>query len=208
MTIETGIAVSALALALVSALGCAANVAPTVEPVSPRVFVGTVSDSDARVGIIATATRARVYFCGGDTSYTSLTRWLTADIDSAERASLKPATSDDWGLDFVLGTHDVSGMLDAGAAKPYAFHATEVVPGTNAGLYEATAPCGKVGLIVVQPSKTASALGQGACIESGTANVEQVNPLSPIARTTDGALRVTLAGSSDEIVVRTAIAPQ
>jgi hypothetical protein len=197
-----------IACVALNALGCTADTTPASVTDAPRVFVGELSGSDAWVAIVATNERARVYFCGGAASYTTLTRWLTTDIGPTQRAQLKPAGSNDWGLEFVQTPHDIRGTLDVGDPEPYDFRATEVEMGTNAGLYEATADCGKVGLIVRQVNERATPIGQGACIENGPLRFEQVNPLSPLSRTSDGTLRVALAGSSDAITVQAAQAPK
>ena len=89
--------------------------------------------------------------------------------------------------------------------------ASPISPGTIAGLYEATQPCGKVGLIVSQASPADAPTGQGACIgnpgASGATPVEQVTPLRPLTRAADGTIRVTIAGSAGEIAAGPAAAP-
>ena len=49
-------------------------------------------------------------------------------------------------------------------------------------------PCGRVGLIVTQPSPDETATAQGACVGPGHLP-EQVNPILPIARRDDGSIR-------------------
>ena len=41
-----------------------------------RYWVGTVEDSDIRLGVAQEPERARVFFCGGPSSYATATRWV------------------------------------------------------------------------------------------------------------------------------------
>jgi hypothetical protein len=76
---------------------------------------------------------------------------------------------------------------------------------TISGLYEGVAGCGRLGLIVVQPTPDMPATGQGACV--GPATIEQVNPLDPIVRTPDGTITVTVTNWTGEREVRAATPP-
>jgi hypothetical protein len=174
-------------------------------PPSPaaRIYTGTVADSDAWVGVIATEHRARLFFCGGATSYQTMTRWITADVDAQHQLGIPADAGPTWGLRGKVADAEVTGSIDIGDAVARAFRATMVSERTISGLYEGTAPCGRLGLIVAQPTPDTAATGQGACVGPV---LEQVNPLEPIVRDADGAIRVKVASSTGEREVR-AVAP-
>jgi hypothetical protein len=140
-------------------------------------WVGEVEDSDVRVGIVADATHARLFFCGGASSYASATRWFALDVtDSALQFA-----DDTWQLDARIDSERVTGQVtrDDGVAR--AFSAELVEPDTLAGVYEGQADCGRLGLIVLQPNKRSTPQAQGACVGAGHAP-EQVNPILPVAQ--------------------------
>src|SRR5262245_41600199 len=58
----------------------------------PARYVGTVEDSDVRVGVVADSEKARVFFCGGDESFATATRWFNLELDDAELS----ADDGDW----------------------------------------------------------------------------------------------------------------
>jgi hypothetical protein len=173
------------------------------------VYTGELTDTDARVGIIATEHHARVFFCGGPSTYQTMTRWVTGDVDAAHKLSLPPSPIDAaiierWVLQGTVADAEVNGSIDMGDAMPHAFHATIVSERTISGLYEGRASCGRLGLIVQQATPDTPAIGQGACV--GT-TLEQVNPLDPIVRTDDGAIVVKVGDSPSETEVRAAAPP-
>ena len=175
---------------------------------APRIFTGTVDGSDAQVAMVASSHHVRIYFCGGPSSYPALTHWFTLDLDSAGGTHATASTTGDWSLDGQIGVAGASGTVTVTDGTMYAFHATTVAAATIAGLYETTAPCGKVGLIVTQASNQSTAAGQGACIGGGGApSVEQVNPIAPLTRASDGSIQVVVSGTVDAVLVRPAAAP-
>lgn len=191
-------------LAAVIALSAAAcGDGPPPSPAA-RIYTGNVDGSDARVGIIATEHRARLFFCGGDTSYETLTRWLTADINAEHQLSIPGDAGPTWGIQGKVSDAEVTGSIDIGDSMPRSFRATMVSERTISGLYEGTAPCGRLGLIVIQPTPDSTAIGQGACVGPV---LEQVNPLEPIVRDPDGAIRVKVGSSTAEREVRAAVPP-
>jgi hypothetical protein len=150
-------------------------------------LVGTVDDSDSRVAaVIDNGEVARLFFCGGATSYATATKWIVVMIAA------------DGGLDFEDGGWKVHGTLTKSAlsgtveqnSQSRRFSALRVEPDTIAGLYEGTADCGRVGLIVAQPDKDADPVGQGACVGDGH-DPEQVNPILPVALQ-DSAIQVKI----------------
>jgi hypothetical protein len=192
-----------LSVALASAaVACGAS--DETEPTA-RVYTGDVPGTDVRVGLIASEKKARVFFCGGPSTYASMTGWLTADVDSAHQLSLPPPVTHSWVLTGTVSDAEVSGTIDMGHATPLPFRATIVSDRTISGLYEGNAGCGRLGLIVAQPTPDTAAIGQGACVGQG--QLEQVNPLEPIVRGADGVIRVTVPGSTKEHEVRPATPP-
>ncbi len=175
---------------------------------SVRVLVGTVEGTDAQVAVVASAHRARIYFCGGDSSYPALTHWFTADVDASGAIRAEADAPGDWSIEGQVGGADAAGAVTVADGTRLTFRATNVAGGTIAGLYEAAAPCGKVGLIVTQPSAQAAPSGQGACIHTDVRpSVEQVNPIAPLIRATDGTIRVLVAGTAAALSVLPAAAP-
>ena len=170
----------------------------------PRVFVGELEDSDVKLGAVVAAGRARLFFCGGPTSYAERTRWLEVDLDERARFELD---QDDWHVRGQLVGTSITGELEHGDAAPAGFSAELARRNTLAGLYEGTADCGRVGLIVIQRDEDAPAAGQGACVGPGHAP-EQVNPILPISLQDDGSIRVEVEADDGSQQVRvTAAAP-
>lgn len=170
-----------------------------------RIYTGEVADTDARVGIIASEHHARVFFCGGASSYETMTRWLTSDIDAAHKLSLQSTPEPSWKLQGDIGDTEVVGSVVMFDGILRGFRADVVSDRTISGLYEGTAPCGRLGLIVIQPTPDTSPAGQGACV--GPTTLEQVNPLDPIVRRPDGTIAVTVGSAADERDVRAATPP-
>jgi hypothetical protein len=162
-------------------------------------LVGTVSDSDIRVAAVIEGDRARVFFCGGPTSYETATKWIVTDI-----VDEKIEVDDDgWVVHGTLNRGGLSGSVEQNDEKR-SFSAVRVASGTIAGLYEGTSDCGRVGVIVSQPDRDSDAHGQGACIGEGHPP-EQVNPILPIALD-DGEIRVEI-GETEASVHEAAPAP-
>lgn len=175
------------------------------DPATARVYTGEIPGTEVKVGIIASEKKARVFFCGGPTTYETMTGWLTADVDAAHKLSLPPPQNHNWILQGDVSDAEINGTIDMGNATPLAFRATVVSERTISGLYEGTAGCGRLGLIVVQPTPDSPASGQGACVGQG--RLEQVNPLEPIVRGADGAIKVKVASSMKDQEVRAATPP-
>jgi hypothetical protein len=155
------------------------------------VLVGELSDSDVKLGVIATPQRARLFFCGGPDSYEDMTRWVVAELDT--QAAFELEADGGWRLSGQLDDGTLSGRLERDGQKSVDFIARRVEPDTLAGVYEGMDECGRVGLIVTQPSQDEPASAQGACVGPGHLP-KQVNPILPIARSDDGAIGVELAG--------------
>ena len=201
---------AALACVLLAAAGCGSSSSATTPSPSPttRVFVGEVTGTDAQVAVIATATHARLYFCGGDASFDTKTHWIPSATLGGSQLTPSPADSGGWSVAGQLDESGANGTVVMGAAGTFSFHANPVAEATIAGLYEAQGPCGHLGVIVSQASPAAAATSQGACLPAvgmGMASVEQVNPIHPVERTTDGSIAVLVSGM--QVLVRAAAAP-
>jgi hypothetical protein len=173
-------------------VACGSSSSP---PAAPRVFVGEVDGSDVRVGVVATDHSARIFFCGGDATYKTMTHWVpSAPIDS-HGAVAEPADAAGWMVAGHVAAAGVSGTVTPSGGAAFTFHANPVAKDTIAGLYEAAGPCGKVGLIVAQGSSSETPAAQGACVPAtGNADPEQVIPVRPIERAGDGTIPVVVGG--------------
>jgi hypothetical protein len=142
----------------------------------PARYVGEVEDSDVRVGVVADGEHARVFFCGGDDSFATATRWFNLEVHDSELN----VDDGEWHLHATHSDERVDGEIthDPDAARP--FSTTPIAEDTLSGLYEGTAPCGRMGLIVSQARKGAAIDAQGACVGDGH-TPEQVNPIMPLA---------------------------
>jgi hypothetical protein len=178
------------------ALGCSDDTESTAADPKPGVWVGEVRDSDVKVALADRDGAPQLFFCGGDASYTTHTRWfaqgalLSAPFSFSESGwSVAGEVKGDSISGTVLAENEGAGVWTANAADS----------STIAGLYEGVAPCGKLGLIVTQRAADEEPTGQGACLrdfEQGLI-VEQVNPV----RLTHGSTReisVTVASAPDE----------
>jgi hypothetical protein len=159
---------------------------------APSLYVGEVADSDVLVAVLADATRARLFFCGGETDVASDTHWFNLTRDAS---SDLVAQDGDFGLNAQLEPAAVSGEYRV-ADQRYAFSSHKLQDGDLAGLYEGTGECGRLGLIVA-PGKDLRA--QGACV-GGEHTPEQVNPILPISLQ-DGRIRVQAPGQADSVLL-------
>jgi hypothetical protein len=194
----------ALLIAL-SAIGCAESereAEPSDAGHALDVLVGEVEDSDVRVGVLAGADRLRVFLCGGPTSYETATRWVRTELEpngdfhfsSNELALELTGSLVDGELDAELITDGERAVLSA----------RRVRPDTLAGLYEARAECGTVGLIVAQDEPDSEPSAQGACVGDGHLP-DQVNPIKPISRERDGTIAVEIVRG--EVETRAEVTP-
>lgn len=155
-------------------------------------YVGEVEGTDVRVAVLSRDERLRMFFCGGDSSFETATRWFTlADVVDGETTF----DEEDWHLEVSVKPDGVRGSIARGDDETRAFSAEPVAKGTLAGLYEGYADCGRMGLIVSQPTRAAEISAQGACV--GAELPKQVNPIMPIAAE-DGKIPVHTPGVAGE----------
>jgi len=145
-----------------------------------------------RVAVPADDARLRVFLCGGPSSYASATHWVRAELDSDGDFRY---SADELELEGSL----VDGVLEAeliADGEHALVHAERVRGNTLAGLYEAQAECGTVGLIVTQDDPDSDPIGQGACVGVGHLP-DQVNPIKPISFERNGAIAVEVVRGDD-----------
>jgi hypothetical protein len=141
-----------------------------------RRFVGDVADSDSRVAVISGAGKLRLFFCGGPDTVAQATHWFNVEVTGSDVAiEMAP-----WKVSARIEADGVSGQVTREDGVLRHFSAAPVATGTLSGLYEGTANCGRLGLVVAQPSPGAPIEAQGACVGEGHVP-EQVNPILPIA---------------------------
>lgn len=150
----------------------------------PERMVGAIDDSDVVLGVVANLERARFFFCGGDSSYATATKWFNLDFAGETLAADDGA----WHLRATRAADGISGTLTHDPADARAFSAHAVAKDTLAGLYEGKAGCGRLGLIVTQADKNTQPKAQGACVGDDH-DPEQVNPIEPLA-SQQGKIRV------------------
>ena len=173
-----------------------------------QVLVGELSNSDVKLGVITKGDKARLFFCGGSESVEDSTKWLVVEMDQNSSFELD---SGDWHLSGKLDGEMLSGELerDDDEEKGGDFLAQLIDPDTAAGVYEGQDDqCGKVGLIVTQPTPEDEATGQGACV--GMDHPPQpVGVILPILVEDDGSIGVELedAGKKRPASVIAALPP-
>jgi len=185
-------------LCLLALNGCANDPSGGMPTRGPQVWVGEVDGSDVAVGIVASAERSTLFFCGGDSSYPDHTHWFV------HRGALSEATPlEDGGFRVTLSAlgQRIEGTLSINGADPAAFSADRTLPGTFAGVYDARVPGGHAGLIVRQPSRAAPAQAQGTCLTVilGATVVEQVNPVMPVMPGADSGIAATAGDAPSEM---------
>jgi hypothetical protein len=159
-----------------------------------RYWVGTVDDSDIRLGVAQEPDQVRVFFCGGPTSYASATRWVMPPLAADGGFEFD---GDGWHVSGNLSDDAIAGKLRLPSEPDREFSASPVREGTIAGLYEGQAGCGRLGLIVTQAREDDEPSGQGACVGTGHPP-EQVNPILPIALK-GGEIRVEVGGQESSV---------
>lgn len=166
-----------------------------------RVLVGAVEDSDIALGAVVAGDRARMFFCGGPSSYARATHWLQLELDAD--GSFAHVEDDGFEVAGRVRGNRVSGELDRPGDASAAFSAELVRAGTLAGLYDGEDDCGKLGLIVREGVSGGPERAQGACVGAGHAP-QQVNPILPVGLDADGSIPVELitAGGTRSLSVR------
>ena len=105
--------------------------------------MGEVASSDVAVGIVASAERSTLFFCGGNSSYADHTHWFVDAGPLAEAAQIEDGP---WQVSIGSFGERMIGTLVVPGSEPAAFSAEKVALGMLAGVYDAVAPCGHAGL--------------------------------------------------------------
>jgi hypothetical protein len=158
-------------------------------------FVGSVEDTDVRVGAVIgeDPERARIFFCGGPETYATLTQWILVDVAANGDIVFE---DDAVSVHAKLTGEKLEGKFEK-SGELHDFNAAKVASKTIAGLYEGLSDCGRVGLIVTQASSNDEPEGQGACV-SMNHPPEQVNPILPVALS-GGEIKVTIGDTEASV---------
>jgi hypothetical protein len=165
-----------------------------------EMWVGDVANSDVVMAAASSKQLATVFFCGGPSSLVEGTHWFS---NIAPISGAFSAVASAWRVEGSESTGRLEGSISDGAGDSRVFAARSVAAGTLAGVYDASAPCGHVGLIVRQDTSADTPSAQGACLRlvNGVARVEQVNPVLPLARDSSFGIRVSVASDPDSTLI-------
>ena len=146
-------------------------------------YVGTVSNTDARIAVIRDHAGTLAYVCGGPDSMASHTRWLMA----ATGGNAVALEADGWRLELRLAGDALSGALrdPAGASvKVMATHPRDAA----GGLYGATTSDCRTGVIVYDGADGPAVQGVWC---DGSGAIAQVDPIPPPKELTGAGFAVT-----------------
>ncbi|HET9934261.1 MAG TPA: hypothetical protein VFQ35_26345 [Polyangiaceae bacterium] len=191
----------ARSLFLTLALGATACADGDPEPTHGTfLWVGGVAESDIAFAAVSSTQSATLFFCGGPDSLVRGTHWLpyvaplSGDFSEESsgvrvRGSVVPAL--------------LQGTLEVPGERPRSFSAVGARLDGLAGLYEGIAPCGHIGLIVF-PEDAEGTRAQGTCVRTveGEVQVEQVNPVMPLAALDDRGVAVEVGSDPQPVIVR------
>ena len=156
-------------------------------------WVGSVDQTDVRVALLVGTGKARLFFCGGAGSYATTTRWFDIAYDGSEHIDF---TEQAWRIHAHLFGTRFTGKVVLGDGVERSLDADRTSAETLAGLYEGTAECGRLGLIVTQATPDAVPASQGACTSDSGAPIQQVDAVAPLAAEA-GKIRVHLPSADD-----------
>jgi hypothetical protein len=154
--------------AVVALLSGACNDNPGPGPGPVTTLVGQVTGKDAVdavVAIVADGQTVTYYSCGGPTSVSTLTKWIEEATESSDGSISGQAG----GWSMVGNLLDGTGEVTTAEGEMLSWHADPVQPGTLAGLFRADdIEGGRIGVVVTQPTSTATKSFQGVWVGSGT----------------------------------------
>jgi len=179
------VALPLLSLGSLGPLGCGGD---EEADSGPRVYVGTVDQSELRVGLVVEGGKAALFFCGGPATL-PLTRWFRGAAEG-DRLSLSKEGA------LANGTFDAeraAGTLQTASGETLSWHLARVPDGSVAGLYEAKDD-GIAGVVVMSED-----FAQGAYIGPAPAFlVFQIIVIRPVKPNVDG---LSVSVGPREIVV-------
>ncbi|HEY3255996.1 MAG TPA: hypothetical protein VGJ91_18685 [Polyangiaceae bacterium] len=192
-------------LALAALVGCSsdAHEQPAAEP---RVWVGTVQDSDAMLGVVESRGAASLFLCGGPSSFASQTHWFFSPTGLDSAFSM---TDGGFQLEGSTSSDQIVGTLRQDSGDTHSFSVQQVNGALLAGVYDALGPCGHLGLIVLPNAPGELPAAQGTCLktEAGAELVEQVNPVMPLARSANAGVAVTVDTDLDQVFILHPLVP-
>ncbi|HET7541033.1 MAG TPA: hypothetical protein VFK05_14215 [Polyangiaceae bacterium] len=185
-------------LCLVALNGCADNASGAGRDSEAQVWVGEVAGSDVAVGIVASAQRSTLFFCGGDSTYPDHTHWFLHQGPLSQTAPLEDGR---FRVTLSAVGERVEGNLEIEGFDSASFSTELVKPRSLAGVYDALVPCGHAGLIVRQSAGSAAPAAQGTCVTTilGDTVVEQVNPVMPVALGADSGISASTSDAPSEM---------
>lgn len=167
-------------------------------PATQTTFVGDIPGTDVRVAVIRDGDRIALFFCGGDASFATSTKWIRT---SAEGAAFTVADGG-WTAEVSIDGAAVTGTVDRGDGVPVAWQAARVDEAGLPGLYEAEHEDGRVGVIVGLDG-AGEPVAQGALVSATIA--AQVVPIAPLERVADRVqVKVLLPDGAKNLTVRRA----
>lgn len=175
---------------LAAAVGAGCGPKPDPETVT---YVGIVDGTDAVIGLAVKGGLIVGYVCGGTTTLSELTTWLSRPDREGNTFELSRG---DGKVDGVLGEGVITGVVTMGAAT-HTFTAPEVLPGGQAGLYGAgldDADC-LTGVVVLPDGRTQ---GASTC---GSTGIEDFNQVTPTAVPDPEGFAVAVQGWSGPVFV-------
>lgn len=175
-------------LALGSQVACStADGDATDEPPVARLASGVVPGTDLLVATVydESTDEAIAYFCGGDTTFGTHTRWFSGGEQTQDGFT---DAQDDWEVTVEVDDTGATGTLTEPDGTTHAFTTTAVGSDSIAGLYSARVDDCTAGVVVVDEGGQARAQGTYFCTEPEFS--VQVIILAPVALTPDGGIEV------------------
>jgi hypothetical protein len=173
-----------------ASVGCADREKPaTPTETTTEVWVGTLPGSDVAVALARSEQRAALFFCGGPRSFSNSTHWFSGTFPQNSGFSLADGN---WLVSGATVGDNIEGTVGSDSIAESSFSLSPGSRETLSGLYDAQSDCGHIGLIVHQDSPADLPAAQGACLKliDGSPSIEQVNPVTPVARDKDGGIAV------------------
>ena len=108
-----------------------------------------------------------------------------------------------------MSSDAIEGSLREETGDARSFSASQVHDAPLAGVYDSLGPCGHLGLIIQPSSAGETPAAQGACLKTvnGADLVEQVNPVMPLARSSNGGVAVTVGTNLEQVFILRPLLP-
>jgi len=160
--------------------------------------VGVIEDTDAVVGIVTSADQVTFYVCGGDKTYSTMTRWFSGPV-SAGGAGGTTLSKGGWKVTAGAGFNRGALITPQGKSLPWS--ARPVVAGSAEGLYGAFDSGCRTGAVVTGSGRGADPRLQGTWCDGK--RYAQVIPILPVVRVGDGIpVRIPLPEGAKDLIVQ------